>query len=341
MYTGVSVPNQSNTRAWLALAAVCFFWGTTYMGIRVSLETFPPLVLLSSRFILSGSLLLLLALATGQQFPKGKEWGWSVLQGFFTIGVGTGALIFAELFLPSSLAALLVSLGPFWMVGTEALLPGGEPLHKPAIGGMLVGLAGVLILVLPGMQAGGFSGPLWTGFLILQLSCAGWAFGSSLYKRHKTDAPPIVTGAVQQLGAGLIFAIPAWLAGGEIHWSGKGVGALLYLVVFGSMVGYSAYVYALRHLPVAVTSIYNYVNPIVAAAIGWLLYREPFGRKELAAMVVIFVGVAIVKSVTRTVTPPPAAATDSESEGFSAEDSAARIGLRSETLEPHPASSSR
>lgn len=133
------------------------------------------------------------------------------------------------------------------------------------------------------------------GFLILQLGCFSWSLGSLLQRKQATFAHPIVSGGVQQLAAGLAFVVPALVAGGDIHWHARGVGAMLYLVMFGAIVGYSSYMYALEHLPVAVVSIYNYVNPVVAVILGWIVYREPFGAREATAMAVIFTGVAMVK----------------------------------------------
>jgi drug/metabolite transporter (DMT)-like permease len=159
-----------------------------------------------------------------------------------------------------------------------------------------VGLSGAALLVGPGALEGGASSNIVRGFLILQLGCFSWSFGSLVQRRQPTKAHPIVSGGVQQLAAGLAFLPVALLSGGEIHWNEtQGVWAILYLVLFGSIVGYSSYIYALEHLPVAVLSIYNYVNPVVAVALGWLFYREPFGAREAAAMAVIFTGVAMVK----------------------------------------------
>lgn len=138
------------------------------------------------------------------------------------------------------------------------------------------------------------------GFLVLQVAMAGWCFGSIYQRRKSGVAHPIVAGGVQQLAAGLVLA-PLSLAieGEPVHWSVRGVSALVYLVLFGSLVGYSAYVYAMDRLPVAVVSIYPYINAIVAVGLGWLFYREPFGPREGAAMVVIFVAVALVKRYSR------------------------------------------
>jgi drug/metabolite transporter (DMT)-like permease len=283
-------------KAYIALAAVCVFWGATYLGIRMSLESFPPAALISFRYMISGGALLAAALARKAHIPSGRELLLTALFGAIIIGVGNGCLAFAEGTVPSGLAALFITTSPFWMVGIEALIPGGDRLHPPTIAGMLVGLAGTMLLVAPSALGHGFGGPVLKGFLVLQLGCCGWAVGSILQRRHKAQAHPVVSGAVQQLATGLVYLAPALLLRSTpIRWNARGVGAMLYLVIFGSIIGYSAYLYALRELPVSVISIYNYINPVIALFLGWLIYSEPIGARELGAMVVIFIGVAIVK----------------------------------------------
>ena len=280
----------------MALVAVCFFWGTTYLGIRMALESFPPMLLVCVRYLLSGSIMLIFARARGLYLPRGKELAWACFSGLLTLGIGNGALVFSETLVPSGIAGLIVTITPFWMVGVEALLPGGVRLHAPTIGGMAIGLAGAALLFSPDPGAHGFDHKLTIGFLALQFGMAGWSFGSIIQRRKAGKAHPVVAGGVQQLAAGLAM-IPIALGTGDltIHWSARGVSAILYLVTFGSLVGYSAYVYAMDRLPVAIVSVYPYVNAVVAVTLGWLFYREPFGLRETGSMLVIFAGVAVVK----------------------------------------------
>ena len=298
-------------KAYLALIAVCFFWGTTYLAIRMALESFPPLALIAIRFLLSGSLMLATVIWRGSLLPRGRDLRNVFLIGVLILGMGNGALVFAELRIPSGLAGLFITISPFWLVGIEAMMPGGARLHWPTIFGMLVGLSGAALLVAPDILGHHLDKNILAGFLILQLGMSNWSFGSIVQKRQELKAHPIVVGAIHQLAAGLAFLPLALLVPEHpILWSWRGAGAALYLVTFGSIVGYSAYVYALDRLPVAVVSIYPYVNSMVAVALGWLFYREPFGWLEAAAMVVIFSGVALVKrySLSSTLAPsaPPA-----------------------------------
>ncbi len=262
----------------------------------MSLESFPPFVLISTRFILSGLILIAAAQARGARLPRGRDLWQAALSGILILSVGNGCLTFAELRIASGLASLITTLSPFWLVGIEAVMPGGERLHTPTIFGMIVGFAGAALLLSGGIGAGGFGHQAMGGFLLLQVGMISWSFGSIYQRRQQVEAHPIVIGAVQQVFSGLaVLPLALFASSHHIAWSMRGVSALFYLVIFGSIIGYSAYAYALDRLPVAVVSIYPYVNSVVAVALGWVFYREPFGRREAAAMLVIFTGVALVK----------------------------------------------
>jgi len=267
----------------------------------MALESFPPMLLVCVRYVISGAIMLVFSRARGMYLPKGKELAWACFSGLLTLGVGNGMLVAAEVLIPSGIAGLITTISPFWMVGVEALLPGGDRLHVPTIAGMAVGLAGAALLFTPDPGAGAINHKLIAGFLLLQIGTAGWSFGSIIQRRKAGKAHPVIAGGVQQMAAGLAM-IPVALASGNltVHWSTRGVSAIVYLIVFGSLVGYSAYVYAMDKLPVAIVSVYPYVNAVVAVALGWLFYREPFGWRETGAMLIIFAGVAVVKRYSQT-----------------------------------------
>lgn len=286
--------------AYAALASVCFFWGTTYLAIRMALEMFPPVVLLATRFILSGGILLLYAKLRGQQFPPRSMMLRTSFNGVITLGIANGCVVFSETFIPSGLAALFVTTSPFWMSSLEALVPGGTPLHPPTVIGMLVGFAGVAILIGPDAFGHGANVGLIAGFLLIQFGNFGWALGSALQKRLPQWSNPVMTGAFQQLSAGLLYLIPALILHPPLHQvSTRSIGALFYLVFFGSIIGYTSYIIALERLPTAIVSIFTYVNPVVAVVLGWFFYRESFGWREAAAMAVIFLGVWLVKRFSK------------------------------------------
>jgi drug/metabolite transporter (DMT)-like permease len=281
--------------AYLAFAAVCFFWGTTYLGIRIALESLPPFFLVSVRFLLSGGILLAALRLAKAEFPRGRHLWFTGLCGVLVLGVGNSCLTFSERIIPSSLAALFIAMSPVWMVGIEHAFPGGEKTTWGGSAGILVGLLGAGVLVGPDVLKEGLAGNVFRGFLLLQLGSASWSLGSILQRRVQVKLQPVTSAAIQQFAAGLFFLPAALLEEQPVHYTAQGIGALLYLVVFGSIVGYTCYVIALGRLPVAIVSLYNYINPVVAAVLGWLFYREPFGWREITAMLIIFAGVAIVK----------------------------------------------
>lgn len=268
----------------------------------MALESFPPLILVTSRFLLSGALILGAARLWGHSLPRGRELLLTAVSGLLPLGVANGALTYSETMISSSLASLYITTSPFWLVGLEAL-SGGDRLRGRTLAAMLVGFLGTVLLLTPG--AAGVSANNIKGFLLLQLGNFAWAAGSVLFRRRSASgAPPchpIVAGGVQQLATGLAVGCVLLLAPTQapIAWSSRGSLALLYLVFFGSIVGYSAYVYCLDKLPMSLVSTYTYVNPLVAVSLGWLFYREPVGWREFAAMGIIFTGVYLVKRSQR------------------------------------------
>jgi drug/metabolite transporter (DMT)-like permease len=288
--------------AYLALTSVCLFWGTTYLGIRIAVESLPPATLMCARYLFSGGVMLILCRMAGARLPRGGELWLTAACGVMTIGVGTGLLSYVEQWAPSGLSALFVTTSPFWLAAAEAALPGGAPIHAPTIGALLVGAVGVAVLVTGGETSAIGPGSIRPGgpgvvgcFLLLQAGGLFWALGSILQRRQTTPTHPFVSAAVQQLAAGVVYTAPALFQSRAAEWTARSAAATLYLAVFGGIVGYSSYVFAMNRLPVAVASIYTYINPLVAVALGWWFYREAFSAREAAAMAVIFAGVWLVK----------------------------------------------
>ncbi len=282
--------------AYVALAAVCFFWGTTYLAIRISLETLPPALMLGIRYVLSGGVLLLGIKLARIPLPRGRELWLTALCGIIGIGLGNGFLFLAELRIPSGTAALFYTTAPFWMVGIDAFLPHGKKPLAATILGLLVGVFGVAYMIYPAAIHEGMHGNTWPGFLLIQFSAATWTLGSLLQKRVHSQASPIVSGAVQQFAAGVLSL--AFGAASEKMPAVVGARAALavcYLVVFGSIVGYSAFIYVVKKLPVAIASIYYFVSPLVAVLLGGLFFREPFGVRSAIAMLIIFMSIGIVR----------------------------------------------
>ncbi|MEO5922494.1 MAG: EamA family transporter [Bryobacteraceae bacterium] len=285
----------------MALICVSIFWGTTYLGFRIALDDLGPGTIVCIRNFISGGLLVAWAYWKRKEFPRGRDLWLTGLYGIMTIGIGNGTLAVAELWTPSGLASLFITTGPFLYAGMDALMPGGEKLHGPTILGLSIGFLGVIGLVAPAawsfLTGGEFSsgGGIVLGFLVLQFSGVCWALGSLLQRNRRVGVHPFVLAGVQQVATGIAFILPAILEPTDSVWTTRATGAVLYLAIFGGIVGYGCYMMALSRLPLAIVSIYTYVNPVVAVFLGWLAYREPFGLREAAAMVVIFVGVWMVR----------------------------------------------
>ncbi len=232
----------------------------------------------------------------GAHLPRGRELVYTAVCGIICIGIGNTLLAISEEWIPSGLAALFYTTSPFWMVGIDALLPGGRRPLASTAAGLLVGLFGAVCLIAPSAMREGLRGRTLAAFLLLQLSGIGWVLGSLLQKRVHSRVQPFVSGAVQQLAAGLAVFIPALLfEHAPRAITVRSFLAVSYLIVFGSLVGFSSFIYAMARLPVAIVSIYIFVNPVVAVSLGWLFFREPFGWRELSAMLIIFAGVILVR----------------------------------------------
>ena len=289
--------------AYLAWLAVCLIWGTTYLGIRIALETIPPALVGGIRFTLAGVILAAVLYLRGERLPPKSYWGGLALVGVLTIGVGNGGVVWAEQWVPSGFAALLVAASPFWMAGIEALLPGGERLRVRVVGGLLLGFSGIVLLVWPDLTVGGVRGRQFAlGVVALQIACLGWSLGSSYSRRHGREENALGAAALQMIFGGVIMLIAATILGEwrNLTFTPRTFAAELYLLLVGSLLAYPAYVYALKHLPVSTVSLYAYINPVIAVLLGTILLDEPFGARVILAGALVFLGSAVVRwSATR------------------------------------------
>lgn len=307
-----SSPRQHRL-AILAWLTVCVVWGTTYLAIRVALESVPVAALAGLRWTVAGTLLLAALAAGRHRLPAPREWPALALVGFLMTVVGNGFVVWAEQSVASGLAAVVVATVPFWNVALEALLPGGERLSARTCGGLLVGFTGIVVLVWPELALNGAGSRFVLGVLALQLACVGWAIGTSFTKRRPASGHPLGAPAFQMLFGGVMFLVLATAAGEwpRLAFTARSGAAMVYLVVAGSIVGYSSYVYALRHLPVSTVSLYAYVNPIIAVVLGTLLLAEPMTARVVVAAVLVLAGIAIVRHApARRRTGDPALAND-------------------------------
>ena len=292
------VPNT--TRAYVAWVIICVVWGTTYLAIRIALETLPPLLMAAFRCLAAGGLLLAVLAIRGVTLPKPPAWPALAVMGALLLGVGNGAVVWAEQTVPSGLTAVLVATSPFWMVGMDALMPQGEPLTLRRTVGLVVGFCGIVLLVWPEIQVGGGRAFL-GGVIASQVACVGWAVGSA-YARHRgrghaNDENVLATAAFEMVFGGVVLLAAgfAMRESPRLVFTPRTGGALAYLIVFGSIGGFTAYAYALKHLPVATVSLYAYINPVIAVVLGTLILREPFSWRMAAAAAVVLAGMALVR----------------------------------------------
>lgn len=288
-------------RAWLAWIAVCIIWGTTYLGIRISLETMPPALMAGLRWTLAGVLVIGVLRARGVTLPVRQRWPGLAILAVLMIGFGNGWVVWAEQYVPSGVTAVIVATSPFWMVGVDACLPGGERLHAGTVAGLLVGFSGILLLTWPDLSAGGTHA--WrfaAGIGALQLACAGWAFGSWYSKRRMGGIHVVASTGVQMLFGGALMLGVGTLAGEWqiLHFSTRTALALTYLVLVGSIGGFVAYIYALKHLPISTVSLYAYINPMIAVLLGALVLDEPLNMRVALASAIVLAGLAVVRMTT-------------------------------------------
>jgi drug/metabolite transporter (DMT)-like permease len=293
---------DSHARAYGAWLAVCLIWGTTYLGIRISLETIPPLLMAAMRWIAAGGLLILLLALRGERLPARREWPSLAVLGILLLGFGNGAVVWAEQTVPSGLTAVLVATSPFWMVGIDALMPGGEAITLRRLLGLVVGFGGIVMLVWPEIRFDGTGGGFLGGVIAAQIACVGWAVGSS-YARHRgrghaSGENVLATAAFEMLFGGMALLVASLVLQetARLTFTPRTASALLYLIFVGAIAGFSAYAYALKHLPVATVSLYAYVNPVIAVVLGTLVLKEPFSVRMIGAALVVFVGIALVRS---------------------------------------------
>jgi len=314
-------PSSARERrlAYFAWLAVCLIWGTTYLGIRISLETMPPGLMAGLRWTIAGGLLTAYLVARGERLPGKSRWPGIGLMAFLLLGLGNGGVVVAELWVPSGLAAVLVATSPFWMAGVEACLRDGERLTRATAAGLIVGFAGIVVLVWPelSMTSAG-SRQFLIGVAALQIASFGWALGSAYSRRYAREDNVLGTTALQMLAGGLMMTAIGTVRGewGDLSFTARSGTALIYLSTLGAIGGFVAYTYALRHLAVSFVSLYAYINPVIAVALGVLVLNEPFDGRMAIAAALVFAGVAIVRWKPAAPAPQRAAAPDASTRSF-------------------------
>jgi len=283
--------------AHLAFVTVCIIWGTTYLAIHVALETVPVLLLAGLRWMVAGVLLCGILLAKGRRLPPMRLWGALVLLGFLMNIMGNGFVVYAQQYVASGLTAVLIATTPFWSALVERLLPNGDRFSARSLVGLTIGFSGIVILVWPEMSQGGASGRAFVGGVIaIQLACVGWVAGTSYAKRHELGDDPFPSSALQMVFSGVMLLSAATWHGdwAALSFTPRTLAAMAYLSIAGSLVAYSAYIYAIQHLRLSLVSLYAYINPIIAVALGTVLLGEPLSPRIMLAALLVLAGTWIV-----------------------------------------------
>ena len=296
--------SPSMLQVMVALGAVYVIWGSTYLAIRFAIETIPPFLLAGPRYLPAGSLLYAWSRLRGAPRPAPVHWRSAFLLGALLLLAGNGGVVWAELHVSSGLVALLISTEPLWIVLFVWLRSRQERPGPRVIAGLLLGFVGLTILVKPG--SGGGINLLSAGVVLV--ASMSWAYGSLYGQRAKLPASPLLSTGMQMLAggsllmaAGLVTGEPARFTLAQV--STKSLLALAYLIVFGAVVAFTAYVWLLKVASPVLVSTYAYVNPLVAVFLGWALAGEPITRGTLMAAAVILTGVALISSAQRKPAP--------------------------------------
>jgi drug/metabolite transporter (DMT)-like permease len=296
-------------KALIAYLLVCVVWGSTYLFIRIGVAHLPPFLFAGVRFLVAGLLLGLIVIALGIRPPsRARDWRTLAITGVFLLCGANAMVVWAEQYVASGVASVLVSAMPLWSALFDAIIPGGKtPLTWRLGVGLAIGFLGTALLA--GITPHELATADLRGPISLTFGSASWALGSIYWKRHPTtDVSPYAAAATQMAIAGALLCLFG-LAIGEgprFHLDPTGLKAMVYLIAIGSIVGYTAFGYALEHGSAAVVGTYAYVNPVVAVLLGWLVLAEPITPRMLAAMALILGSVLWIQVAGRSVPAPTA-----------------------------------
>lgn len=298
------MPRVSRVKLVAAFAAIYVIWGSTYLAILMAIQTLPPLLMAGARFLIAGLILLAWAGRSAIAHTTLRQWRNAAVIGLLLLVGGNGAVVLAERSMPSGLAALIVATLPVWMVLLEWARPGGTPPSGGVVTGLILGIIGLAVLIGPAVMHPDAVGTANNGIriaavVILMLGEISWATGSIL-SRH-LDLPrsaPFAT-AIEMLAAGLVFLIVSALTHEPEFFdisrvSGRSIAGLIYLITFGSLVAFSAYIWLLKVSTPAKVATYAYVNPVVALFLGWALAGESLSPRTAIASAIVIAAVAVI-----------------------------------------------
>jgi len=287
------------TKIWIALLALYIVWGSTYLAIRFTVETMPPFLQASLRFLVSGAILFVWRRAAGDPIPTLSNWKATTIVGTFLLVGGNGLVSLAEKTVPSGIAALVIATSPFWLVLFEAFRSGGIKPTWQAILGLIVGFGGVFLLIGPADFMGAEHKFDTFGVIVLLIAPILWSLGSIYAKGADMPKSSLMSTGMQMLAGAVALFIVSVVTGelggfsfGDVtmrSWLG-----LLYLITFGSLVGFVSYGWLLHNAPVSLMSTYAYVNPVVAVFLGWLFAGEELNARIAVASAIIIGSVILI-----------------------------------------------
>lgn len=298
-------PRATRGQIIAAFASIYTVWGSTYLAIRYAVETMPPFVMGGTRFLISGVLLYVWSRSRGATRPTWRQWRNATIAGGFLLLGGNGGVVWAEQTVPSGMTALLVSILPFWLVIIEWARPPRRRPSAAVLVGLVVGFLGLVVLIGPGDI--GANGVSLLGAIVLILASLSWAIGSFWSRDADMPESGLLTTGMEMLGGGALLFL-AGVVVGEL--SGFDVNAIstaswvgwVYLIVFGSLIGFTSYIWLLDKVSPAQIGTYAYVNPVVAVILGWAIAGETFSLRTGIAAVIVICAVALI-TTARTTTP--------------------------------------
>ncbi|HRI78305.1 MAG TPA: EamA family transporter [Cyclobacteriaceae bacterium] len=287
---------NKNILAYLSLAAVCIIWGTTYLALRVGVTQFPPFLFSAMRFLVAGPLLIGFMLTIGKATLPSKELIFhQAISGLFMVTLGVGVVGWTEMHVSSGLAAIICSVMPIWVILINLFVSNDERPTLPILIGLAVGSTGIIMIF--GEHLSEFSNSnYFIRIIVTFLANICWAFGTVWTKKKNQNSNPFLNAGLQMF-FGAVFLIPMSLLFDDystIHWSGEVITALIYLILIGSILAYTCYSYAIKHLPMTLVSLYAYINPIVAVVLGWILLNEKLNLRISIGILVTVAGIYIV-----------------------------------------------
>ena len=287
-----------------AFASIYLIWGSTYLAIRFAVQTIPPFIMGGVRFVVSGALLYTWARYRGVDRPTRVHWRNALIAGGFLLLGGNGAVVWAEQFVPSGLTALLVSILPFWLVIIEWVRPPRQRPHGAILIGLILGFIGIVVLVGPaGLGGRGDVRPV--GAVVLILGSLSWAIGSFYSRDAELPQSGLLTTGMEMLGGGALLLIVGALTGELSRFdahriSGASAVGLIYLVTFGSLLGFTSYIWLLDKVSPARLGTYAYVNPLVAVVLGWAIAGERLSLRTGVAAAIVICAVALLTTARST-----------------------------------------